>query len=330
MFMTELFFIMKKKSFIFIICSFLVLFALGEIVSRVFLGLGDPPLSVAHPTIEYMFAPSAEYRRFGNDFKTNSYSMRSDEFPVEKEEHELRILILGDSVPNGGNLTDQTELTSERLKLALNERLHRQVTVGNISAGTWSPPNMLAYVKEYGTFSADAAFIVLNKGDFFDFPTFAALNPKTHPTKKPMSAFVELITRYGFLRLESLFSKPRVVAQSEKDPNRPSCLPELQSLMETFQAAGTKVYLLYHPSMDEIDVEGAFQPKGGYPYLLDFCQLIDVPLYSMASSYGKSVRAGNYPFRDHYHPNPLGQELIFEEMMRILKNEGCFNDWIEK
>ena len=52
----------------------LVFFAIGLVVlligaelgARYVLGLGDPPLSVADSQIEYMFAPSRTYRRFGN------------------------------------------------------------------------------------------------------------------------------------------------------------------------------------------------------------------------------------------------------------------------
>src|SRR5687768_7294859 len=56
----------------------------GELFARFVLGLGDPPLSVAHPTIEYMFKPSQDCRRFSNTVSYNAYGMRSPEFPMRK------------------------------------------------------------------------------------------------------------------------------------------------------------------------------------------------------------------------------------------------------
>jgi hypothetical protein len=121
----------------------------GELIARFVLGLGDPPLSVDHPTIEYLFAPSAEHRRFGNEFRTNRYHARSDEFPQTRVSNEVRVLVLGDSVPNGGNLTDQSELATELLKDKLAEALNLEVFVGNASAGSWSPRLWAITVKRF-------------------------------------------------------------------------------------------------------------------------------------------------------------------------------------
>lgn len=77
---------------------------LGELFARFYLGLGDPPLSVAHPTIEYMFKPNQDVYRFGNRQLYNRYGMRSPYFDREKSDDELRILVIGDSVVNGGKI----------------------------------------------------------------------------------------------------------------------------------------------------------------------------------------------------------------------------------
>jgi hypothetical protein len=65
---------------IFVFAAVVVLSILGaaEAVSRLYLGLGHPPLSVAHPTIEYMFAPDQDVSRFGNRQVYNAYGMRND------------------------------------------------------------------------------------------------------------------------------------------------------------------------------------------------------------------------------------------------------------
>lgn len=324
---------MKKKK-ITLLMGYSLICALigGELVSRFVLGLGDPPLSVAHPSIEYMFKPSSEYHRFGNYYRTNDYGMRSDDFTQKREKNEVRILVLGDSVPNGGNLTDQSELATELIKESLRGDLTIPVYVGNISAGTWSPPNILAYVDEFGTFDADVAIVILNKGDIFDFPTFKELNPNTHPTRKPRSALVELFSRYVTPRVVGFFSSPpSKKGQGEvTEAMGESCTAELSELMAVFSSRSIPIYLIYHPSEDEILPNGSFEPKGSYPALKEFTEEKGVILYSFAGIYGESVRAGTYPFRDHYHPNATGQKLMAEYMLSLLGKDGLTSRWSQR
>ena len=320
---------MKKKIPLLLGLSLLIAVIGGELASRYILGLGDPPLTVTHPTIEYMFKPSSEFNRFGNYFRTNEYSMRSDDLTQKREKNEIRILVLGDSVPNGGNLTDQSELATEILKESVKSIASVPVYVGNISAGTWSPPNLLAYVEKFGTFDADAAVIILNKGDMFDFPTFEDLNPNTHPTKKPASALGELISRYVAPRITRLLpTEEKEKFQGEE--LRKDCTPELLELVRKFSEGDIPVYLVYHPSEDEISEDGSFEPKGGYPVLIDFAETQRLSLYSFADAYGRSVREGVYPFRDRYHPNQIGQELMAAEILELFEQDGLTRRWTQR
>ncbi len=81
-------------------CLFLgvIIFALvgTETFARVVLGLGDPPLTVRDPKIEYMFKPGV-YQRFGNDVAYNEYSIRALAPPSGNVLGE-RALVVGDSV----------------------------------------------------------------------------------------------------------------------------------------------------------------------------------------------------------------------------------------
>jgi hypothetical protein len=168
-----------------------------ELFARYGLGLGTPPLSVVHPTIEYMFKPDQDVYRFGNHFIVNHYGMRSRNFPVHKSNlREYRMMVFGDSVVNGGNLTDHTNLATTMLENELSDRLKRPIIVGNISAGSWGPGNWLAYAKEYGFFDADCVVLVISSHDAEDNPTFEPLNTGTHPTEKPLLALSEAFSRY--------------------------------------------------------------------------------------------------------------------------------------
>ena len=187
---------MNKRVIIVSFCAIISAVAFAEVLSRYYLGLGTPPLSVAHPTIEYMFKPNQEVTRFGNRFVINRYGMRTDDFPAQKRPGELRIMVYGDSVVNGGNLTDHAGLATTMLRRELEARTGRDVVVGNISAGSWGPGNWLAYAREYGFFGADMIVLVISSHDSGDVPTFQPLDPATHPTESPVSAFWEGIERY--------------------------------------------------------------------------------------------------------------------------------------
>lgn len=53
-----------------ILCGSLL--AGGELTARFGLGLGNPPLSQAHPRIEYLLAPNQDVKRFGNRVAINA------------------------------------------------------------------------------------------------------------------------------------------------------------------------------------------------------------------------------------------------------------------
>jgi len=169
----------------------------GELFARFGLGLGTPPLSMTHPSIEYLYQPNQDISRFGNRIKVNAYGMRSPDFPVHKPNSaERRVMVFGDSVLNGGAQTDHEVLATSMLAHDLSSAWEAPVVVGNISAGSWGPGNWLAYAREYGWFDADAVVLVMSSHDTGDNPTFAPLNPNTHPEEPPFSAVTEGLTRY--------------------------------------------------------------------------------------------------------------------------------------
>ncbi|MER9791321.1 hypothetical protein [Mesorhizobium sp. M0213] len=172
-----------------LLCVCFWAFVGGELFCRYYLGLGTPPLSIAHSTIEYMWAPNQDIYRFGNHIVINELGMRSAHFPITKPAGEFRALVIGDSVIDGGALTDQADLATDIL--SVDGALYL-----NASAGSWGPENEEAYINRFGTFNADMLIVVLSTHDAGDVPTFAALDPETHPTAKPWFALSEAAFRY--------------------------------------------------------------------------------------------------------------------------------------
>jgi GDSL-like Lipase/Acylhydrolase family len=82
-------------------------------------GFGQPLLYRADDQIGYLLAPNQQVRRFGQRIEINAYSMRSAPITAQPSAQTWRLLLLGDSVANGGWWTDQSQTISEILRLQL-------------------------------------------------------------------------------------------------------------------------------------------------------------------------------------------------------------------
>lgn len=294
----------------------------GEVIARYVLGLGTPPLSIAHPQIEYMFKPNQDVYRFGNHVIINQYGMRTLPFDAHKpDEGELRIMIFGDSVLNGGNQTDHAALATTLLQARLNEK--QKVVVGNISAGSWGPGNWLAYAREYGFFDADIVGLVISSHDDADNPSFEALDAMTHPTRLPVSAMVEGITKY----LPRCLPR-RHAGGADREPDRfeekareevLQGLNDLQDFLELARSSAAHVMVLQHWEKSEIE---SGIPKGGYQRIRGVCESTGVPCISLAPFFSRALENGNNPYRDNIHPNRIGQQLIAEAFFENLPQDA--------
>jgi hypothetical protein len=98
------------------------LLALLEGALRLGWGFGMPLLYRADDQIGYLLAPNQQVRRFGQRIEINAYSMRSAPITAQRSAQTWRLLLLGDSVANGGWWTDQSQTISEILRLQLSSR----------------------------------------------------------------------------------------------------------------------------------------------------------------------------------------------------------------
>jgi hypothetical protein len=287
----------------------------SELVARFALGLGDPPLHVAYPDLEYAFRPGT-YRRFGNSIRINSHHMRSEEFPVGKTRpDEIRVLLMGDSVVNGGSLTDQSELASEKLQLDLAARLDRPVVVGNVSAGSWGPGNLLAYARRFGLFDADVVVVVLNSRDAGDNPTNQPIvgTDPSFPDRAPWSALAEAVRRYALPTImpRSVTAKPLT---EHDDAAAIACsMRDLGSLCDVIQSSGARVVLAHFPNRTELT--GPMLP--GHDAIAAFAAAKGIPLVEAAPRLASAIDDGTDPYRpaDTIHPNAAGQRIMAAALM---------------
>jgi hypothetical protein len=256
-----------------------------EIGARL-LGLGDPALTITHPTIEYMLAPNQDVSRFGNRVAVNAWGMRSP--PLSKtRDARRRVLVLGDSVLNGGNRTDHGELATTLLS-------RDGVLYLNASAISWGPQNMLAYVDQYGFFDADRTVIVVSAHDAFDVPTFEAPDPRVLPTQRPWSATAELVGRYVLPRIWD----PAPTTQAP--PTSPLALPAFATLIAKASAQGP-VCVVLHATREEMS--GIAAP--GYVALMETAR----------NAGGRVIEDRRFlqvdsAFRDNIHLTAAGQQQL--------------------
>jgi lysophospholipase L1-like esterase len=294
-----------------------VALVLGEIGLRSLFGFGNPLTYIADDNIGYLLAPNQRTRRFGNRIEINEYSMRSAPISQTPAPSTLRILILGDSIANGGWWTDQANTISSLLMASLS---HRQPTeVMNASANSWGPRNELAYLQKFGTFQAQVVVLLLNTDDLFaNAPTSLPVGrDRNYPNQKPALAYIEVWQRY----LQKPRPHPELKAIPKEKGDIVAVNLETIGKIQTFtREHNTKFLLAMTPLLREIGEPGPrdYEIKTRQR-LKDFTQdqqitYIDfLPIFN-ATNNSKAL------YQDHIHLNLQGNQLVSQEIERSLMN----------
>lgn len=285
----------------------------AELALRYGLGLGDPPLYEPHPTIEYVMKPGI-YRRFGNRITVNSMGMRSPESVVHPAKPNVRrVLVIGDSIVNGGSLTDDDDLATSLLERRLSAET--PIAFGNVSAGSWGPENWLAFLHERGTFQAEFAVLVINDGDATDVPTFAPLGPD-HPISKPPLALWEAMVRY-LPRYVPLVGSHRVVSRPSADPaGKP--IDALADCVALLRRSGAATCAVLVPAESELLSEILPGRKEIAKRLAELA----VPVVFADDRIRAAIAEGIIPYRDGTHLATEGQAILAESLLEALRMVG--------
>ncbi len=229
-------------------------------------------------------------------------------------------MAFGDSVLNGGNLTDHAKLATTLLAKRLTLRMRVPVVVGNISAGSWGPGNWLAYAREYGFFDADVVLLLISSHDAGDNPTFAPLNPNTHPQNRPVSALLEGITRYLPRYLPEWVktgvagpTAPPVVANNEQMIAQGTA--DLRAFLDLALTQVPRVMVVQYPDRSELGPDGA---KLGYYLIKSIVEESGAEVFSAFSDMKAALDRGENPYRDNIHVNDSGQMVLSDVFFRAL------------
>ncbi|MDJ0734452.1 MAG: SGNH/GDSL hydrolase family protein [Nostocaceae cyanobacterium] len=310
-----------------------------EIALRLFFGLGKPVLSQADSDTGYRFQPNQKVFRFGKRIEYNQYSQRSEEISPQKLQGTLRILMVGDSVLNGGNPTDQDQTITEKLEAKF-KSLGQSTEVLNASAGSWGIGNHLGYLQKFGTFNTDVVIFQIGSHDLTQ-PTSTGKrigHDPNYPNRLPLLATEEALTRYIIPRILrnynlSLFSQeiPQVSTTKENQ--------QFQKNMELFKTAVNlvrsqeiPVYVLF--TLNRYDLIP--NPKTP-PYKKEFMQAVyslQIPILDTYETWSKQPKnIINSYYRDDVHLNENGNEavanLIFQQLCIEQKFKNCSGITVE-
>ncbi len=297
-----------------LLSGFLVLL---EIALRLLFGFGDPLLYLADPHIGYLLAPNQKVRRFGNRIEINEFSMRSAPISAKRPDTTLRILMIGDSIVNGGWWTDQPNTLSEMLATRLRASKNASLEVLNVSANSWAPRNELAYLKRFGLFESQAVVLVINTDDLFaTAPTPLPVgHDRNYPDRKPALALIEALNR--FLPPPPLSEELKAV-YAEGGDRVGANLEAIRQIHRLAQQSASQFLLVMTPLLREIGQPGSrdYELKARQR-LVEFTQseqityLDFLPLFNVADQ-------PETLYQDHIHLNFAGNTLVSEEISKRL------------
>lgn len=289
-----------------------------EIGLRFFFGLGKPALVQADIEMGYRFQPNQKTRRFGNWIEYNQYSQRSEPIEIEKKAGVLRVLMLGDSVLNGGNRTDQKETISEQLEIQLKEK-GKETEVLNASANSWGIGNQLGYLQKFGTFNADAIILQIGTHDLLQ-PTSQGKN--LYPIEYPSSAIAELFQRYLIPRI-SYFMRGKVTLANENlDLQFKDNVQSLQAIAALTQENNIPLVVVYTPSREDVlPIPNDPAYKSQFFQVLQESKIAAIDIHNAWSKL-PSEMVKSY-FVDWAHLTPEGQRSVAE---LVFKNLGGLGD----
>ncbi|WP_341530946.1 SGNH/GDSL hydrolase family protein [Nostoc sp. UHCC 0302] len=296
------------------------LFLAIELLLRSLFGFGNPLIYIGDEAIGYLLAPNQRTRRFGNCIEINEYSMRSASIAKIPPASTLRVLLLGDSIANGGWWTAQENTISSLMMRSLASATagnFQEVEVLNASANSWGPRNELAYLQKFGNFAAQAVVLLINTDDLFaTAPTSLPVgHDRNYPETKPWLAIIEIWQRY--LR----FSKPipEIKAVQEEAGDRVGFnLDAIGKIKTLTRQTNSQFLLVMTPLLREIGEPGSRDYEiQARQRLSDFTQAQQISYIDFLPIFNLNANPQSL-YHDHIHLNLEGNQVVSKVIERSL------------
>ncbi|HEY9889479.1 MAG TPA: SGNH/GDSL hydrolase family protein, partial [Candidatus Obscuribacterales bacterium] len=241
---------------------------------------------------------------------------------AQRSPQTLRVLLLGDSIANGGWWTDQPHILSAQLQRQLSSALaesYTTVEVLNASANSWGPRNELAYVSKFGTFEAQIVVVLLNTDDLFaTAPTSAQVGrDRAYPKHYPPLALIEVLSR---------FQRPQTIpeldaVQAEGGDRVGANLEAIRQMQSLVRRSGSQLVVAMTPLRREV------LPPGARDYELQardrvtqFMTLESIVYLDCLSLFQTAADPATL-YRDHIHLSPPGYALVVAALSPVLQAE---------
>ena len=298
-----------------------------ELFLRLRYGLGNPPLYVADSRTGYRLAPNQTLRRRGNRIAINEYSMRGPSLHPQRPAPTLRVLLLGDSIVNGGWWTDQAELLSVKMQTFLDDYLAQaetpapaltQAEVLNASANSWGPRNELGYVLRFGTFESQVVMLVINTDDLFAIApnSYELGRHPSYPTRRPLLALGEAIGRR-----QSLPPNPDLQALYDQPGDRVGVnLEAIRQLKSQVNAAQGRLLLAMTPLRRELDDGPRDYEQVARQRLIDVAAAEGIPYLDFLPRFQALNHADLY--FDHIHLSGQGNQVVGQALAKWVMEYG--------
>ncbi|MBH8563474.1 SGNH/GDSL hydrolase family protein [Nostoc sp. CENA67] len=307
-----------KVALIVILAVVVGLLVVIETGLRSLFGFGNPLIYISDDEIGYLLAPNQRTRRFGNRIEINEYSMRSGPITKTPTPSTLRVLLLGDSIANGGWWTDQANTISSLIMASSVETgNYQQFEVLNASANSWGPRNELAYLQRFGNFNAQAVVLLINTDDLFaTAPTSLPVGrDRNYPDSKPPLASVEVWQRY--LHKQKPIPEMKAVQQEAGDRVGFN-LEAIAKIHALTRESNSKLLLVMTPLLREIGEPGPrdYEIKARQR-LNEFTKIQQINYIDFLPIFNSTPNAKAL-YQDHIHLNLQGNQLVSKVMVRSL------------
>jgi lysophospholipase L1-like esterase len=287
----------------------------AELALRKVWGFGEMVLFRDDKNFEYIAMPNQERHRFGNRNFYNEYSMRS--MPLKSDDSCI-VLGFGDSVINGGTLTDQDSLATSIVESQLRLK-NGGVRFLNISAGSWGPDNCAGYLKEYGDFNAKMIILMVSSHDAYDNMTFERIagQHEAYPVKQYRLALTEVILKYIVPRARKVLLNEARADDLMINKNGVGFNKGFEAFKDFVQKSKVPLLVCLHAEKEEVRNK-EFNSQG--KEILEYCKSNGINLIS-----GLEIGEELKHFRDNIHLNERGQKLWAEVLRKEIEGTiTCF------
>lgn len=272
-----------------------------EAAVRVF-NLADYILYARSDAFGYSPNPGASGRmRNRYRWRINPRGERSD---IDSAIEKSSVVLVGDSVVEGGSFIDQSETLANRIIEATCRTVHP------VAASGWTLPNELSFVLANEHLFAAETFVFVSNGN-----DLMRINDRvsriTHPTDRPAFQTAFLVRRYLGAIWHGVRARIRADSRAVLPGPDPDAVWQVPLARFLGRFDGRLIWVLY-PSRTELRDRTApcAKLKGQITERAEIIDLSEVPDWTLAC------------YLDELHPNGHGRRVLAEALSRAILRQG--------